>query len=94
MKPALLLLPLAALVGSALPAEDTLKLPYLASKVYALRLIPGAPAIVELPMGEIARNIWYDKSFFKAESTPDTNRVVVQATNTPEAVGKVSYIHI
>jgi hypothetical protein len=94
VKPALLLLPLAALVGSALPAEDTLKLPYLASKIYALRLIPGAPAIVELPMGEIARNIWYDKSFFKAESTPDTNRVVVQATNTPEAVGKVSYIHI
>jgi hypothetical protein len=91
---ALIAFPLAALVGSSLPAQDTLKLPFLSSKVYSLKLIPGAPAIVELPQGEIAHNIWYDKSFFKAESTPDTNRVVVQATNTPEAVGKVSYIHI
>jgi hypothetical protein len=90
----MLLFPLAALVGAGLQAQDTQKLPYLASKVYNLRLIPGAPAIVELPLGELAHNIWYDKSFFKAESTPDTNRVVVQATNTPEAVGKVSYIHI
>jgi hypothetical protein len=90
----MLLFPLAALVGSNLTAQDTQKLPYLASKVYGLHLIPGAPAIVELPMGEIAHNIWYDKSFFKAESTPDTNRVVVQATNTVEAVGKISYIHI
>ncbi len=94
MKSSMLLFPLAALVGAGLPAQDTQKLPYLASKVYNLRLIPGAPAIVELPMGEIAHNIWYDKSFFKAESTPDTNRVVVQATNTVEAVGKISYIHI
>ena len=94
MKSALLCLPLAALVASALPAQDTLKLPFLSSKVYSLKLIPGAPAIVELPMGETAHNIWFDKAFFKAESTPDTNRVVVQATNTPEAVGKVSYIHI
>lgn len=94
MKSLPFLLPLAALVGSTLAAQDTLKLPYLSSKVYPLKLIPGAPAIVELPPGEIAHNIWYDKSFFKAESTPDTNRVVVQATNTPEAVGKVSYIHI
>jgi hypothetical protein len=94
VKTSMLLLPLVALVGSSLPAQDTQKLPYLASKVYNLRLIPGAPAIVELPLGEIAHNIWYDKSFFKAESTPDTNRVVVQATNTVEAVGKISYIHI
>ena len=94
MKPALALLVAVALAGSLLPAQDCVKLPYLPSKVYGLRLIPGAPAIVELPMGEIAHNIWYDKSFFKAESTPDTNRVVVQATNTPEAVGKISYIHI
>jgi hypothetical protein len=94
MKPALALLVAVALAGSLLPAQDCGKMPYLPSKVYGLRLIPGAPAIVELPMGEIAHNIWYDKSFFKAESTPDTNRVVVQATNTPEAVGKISYIHI
>lgn len=77
-----------------LPAQDTQKLPYLPSKIYSLRLIPGAPAVVELPQGESAHNIWYDKSFFKAESTPDTNRVVVQALNTPEAVGRTSYIHI
>ena len=94
MKSVLVLFPLVAVLGASLPAQDTLKLPFLSSKVYSLKLIPGAPAIVELPQGEIAHNIWYDKSFFKAESTPDTNRVVVQATNTPEAVGRVSYIHI
>jgi len=78
----------------ALAAQDTQKLPYLSSRIYGLRLIPGAPAVVELPQGESAHNIWFDKSFFKAESTPDTNRVVVQALNTPEAVGRTSYIHI
>ncbi len=78
----------------ALAAQDTQKLPYLPSRIYGLRLIPGAPAVVELPQGESAHNIWFDKSFFKAESTPDTNRVVVQALNTPEAVGRTSYIHI
>jgi hypothetical protein len=77
-----------------LAAQDTVKLPYLASKVYGLRLIPGAPAVVELPQGESAHNIWFDRSYFKAESTPDTNRVVIQALNTPEAVGRTSYIHI
>lgn len=94
MKPCLRQLCLAAWLGATLLAQDTLKVPYLSSKVYVLKLIPGAPVMVELPMGELAHNIWFDKSFFKAESTPDTNRVVVQATNTPEAVGKVSYIHI
>ncbi|BDU76844.1 TrbG/VirB9 family P-type conjugative transfer protein [Mesoterricola sediminis] len=82
------------LLCAALSAQDTQKVPYLPSRVYSLRLIPGAPAMVELPQGETVRNIWYDKSFFKAESTPETNRVVVQATNTPEAIGKISYIHI
>ena len=82
------------LLAPALFAQDTQKLPYLPSKIYCLRLIPGAPAVVELPQGELAHNIWYDKSFFKAESTPDTNRVVIQALNTPEAVGRTSYVHI
>jgi hypothetical protein len=82
------------LLAPALSAQDTQKLPYLPSKIYNLRLIPGAPAVVELPQGELAHNIWYDKSFFKAESTPDTNRVVIQAINTPEAVGRTSFIHI
>ncbi len=77
-----------------LAGQDTLKLPYQSSRVYVLKLIPGAPAVVELPQGETAHNIWFDRSFFKAESTPDTNRVVVQALNTPEAVGRTSYIHI
>ena len=94
MKPVFTLCSSLILVSSALAAQDTQKVPYLSSRVYSLRLIPGAPAIVELPMGELAHNIWYDKAYFKAESTPDTNRVVVQATNTPEAIGKISYIHI
>ena len=82
------------LAAPALCSQDTQKLPYLSSRIYSLRLIPGAPAVVELPQGELAHNIWYDKSYFKAESTPDTNRVVVQALNTPDAVGRTSYIHI
>ena len=82
------------LLAPTLSAQDTQKLPYLPSKIYSLRLIPGAPAVVELPQGELAHNIWYDKSFFKAESTPDTNRVVIQAINTPEAVGRTSFVHI
>jgi len=87
-----LLPPLMAVLG--LGAQDTLKLPYQSSRIYPLRLIPGAPAVVELPLGESAHNIWFDRSYFKAESTPDTNRVVVQALNTPEAVGRTSYVHI
>ena len=82
------------LLAVSLSAQDTQKLPYLPTKIYSLHLMPGAPAVIELPQGELAHNIWYDKSFFKAESTPDTNRVVVQALNTPDAVGRTSYIHI
>ena len=43
MKSALIAFSLAALVSSSLPAQDTLKLPFLSSKVYSLKLIPGAP---------------------------------------------------
>ena len=33
--------------------------------------------------GQIAHNIWYEESLFKTKSTPDTNRVVVQAVPVP-----------
>lgn len=85
---------LGSIAGPGVAQEATIKVPYQPQRVYTLRLIPGAPAMVELPAGEQAKNIWFDKAFFIAESTPDTNRVVVKALNTPEAVGKSSYVHI
>lgn len=93
-KTLLSLLLLAFAAGPGMAQESTIKVPYQAQRVYTLRLIPGAPAIVELPSGEQAKNIWFDKAYFIAESTPETNRVVVKALNTPEAVGKNSYVHI
>jgi len=44
---------------------------------------PRRPAMVELAPGEIAHNIGTTRSFFKAESTPDTKPGLVQAATPP-----------
>ena len=45
--------------------RDTVRVPYMAGKVYEVRLMPGAPFALELPPGESARNIWVDNRWWK-----------------------------
>jgi hypothetical protein len=73
---------------------DTLRCPYMPGRVYRLRLIPGAPFVIELPQGEAARNIWFDSRWWSAETRPGSARVVLRAIGTPEVVGKRGLIHI
>lgn len=73
---------------------DTLRLPYTAGKVYAVRLVPGAPFALELPSGESARNIWYDNRWWSAESTPGSSRVFIRALGSSDVVGRVGFIHV
>lgn len=47
-------------------SNSTQKSPYQAERVYKLRLIPGSPVMVEIPMGETPENIWYDKLWWKS----------------------------
>lgn len=73
---------------------ETVRLPYTPGKVYPVRLIPGAPFVLELPSGESARNIWYDNRWWVAETTPGSGRVVMRALGASDVVGRVGFIHI
>jgi hypothetical protein len=74
--------------------RDTVRVPYMAGKVYEVRLMPGAPFALELPPGETARNIWVDNRWWKAESTPGSSRVFLRALGTDDVVGRRGFIHV
>jgi len=74
--------------------RDTGRVPYLAGKVYQIKLMPGAPFALELPAGESARNIWVDNRWWKAESTPGSSRVFLRALGSDDVVGRRGFIHV
>ena len=75
-------------------AKDTVRVPYMAGKVYEIRLMPGAPFALELPAGETAKNIWVDNRWWKAKSTPGSSRVFLRALGTDDVVGRHGFIHV
>lgn len=97
MKLAVALL-LASLPSMALAAKNRqigiLRFPFTDGSIYRLRLVPGAPFVVELPAGESARNIWFDSRWWAAESTPGSSRVLLRAIGSSDVVGKKGLVHI
>jgi Conjugal transfer protein len=73
---------------------DTLRYPYSEGAVYRVRLVPGAPFIVELPSGEAVEKVWIDRQYWKAEYTEDSSRVVVRALAATDIVGRKGLVHI
>lgn len=68
--------------------------PFTDGQVYPLKLVPGAPFVVELPRGETAKNIWFDPRWWLAESTPGSSRVMIRAVPSHEVVGRKGLLHI
>lgn len=85
---------LLAVAGSALNAQDSLKLPYIPGKVYNIRVTPGNPFMLELPTGERAKNVYNDAKYWSAESTPESSRVSIRAVRATDIVGNVGSIQI
>jgi type IV secretory pathway VirB9-like protein len=90
--PAAAVTPVQAPIGSMF--GDIMRVPYQTSKVYRLRLFPGSPTIIELPYGESVDNIWIDSQWWGAESTPDSNRVVVRALAADGILGRKTLFHL
>lgn len=91
------ILGLAAFLSSTAAAArtpDTLRYPYTDGAVYRVRLVPGAPFVVDLPAGETARAIYCDRRYWSAESTEGSSRVVIRALGSTDIVGKKGFIHI
>lgn len=86
--------PPAAPIPSSSLFGDIMRLPYQSHKVYRLRLYPGSPTIIELPYGESVDNIWIDSHWWGAESTPDSNRVVVRALAAEGVLGRKTLFHL
>jgi hypothetical protein len=63
--------------------RDPVRVPYLAGKVYEVRLMPGVPFAIELPTGEAARNIWVDNRWWRAKSTQGSSRVFLRRRRPP-----------
>jgi len=85
---------LIAMSATALKAQDSLKLPYVAGKVYNVRVTPGNPFMLELPTGERAKNVYHDTKYWQAESTPESGRVAIRAIRATDIVGTVGSIQI
>ena len=73
---------------------DTLKFPYTEGAVYRVKLVPGSPFVVELPTGEVAKNIWRDTQYWMAETTEGSSRVVIRPIASSDIVGRKGLIHI
>lgn len=74
---------------------DIVRIPYQSFKVYKVHVAPGSPLMVELPEGETAnKGIWIDTSWWKAESIPGSNRLVVTAIPAEGIVGKRTFMHV
>lgn len=79
---------------SPVPTTGTQKSPYQAERVYKVRCVPGSPVMVELPMGEEAGQIWNDKQWWKVESTPGSNRILITALAADGVRGRKSNVHV
>lgn len=84
----------AAAVPSFAHFGDVVRVPYQSFKVYRMSLFPGTPGVIELPQGEVAQNIWYEKKWWVAESVPGSNRVLVKAIEADGIQGRKSLLHI
>lgn len=80
--------------SSVVPSSGIQKSPYQAQRVYKVRCVPGSPVMIELPMGEEAGTIWYDKQWWKAESTPGSNRILISALAADGIRGRKSNVHV
>jgi hypothetical protein len=53
-----------------------------------------AQASLELPAGEVAKNIWYDNHWWAAETTPGASRVFLRALGASDVIGRSGFIHV
>lgn len=83
-----------SVASPSLVAQDSLKLPYIAGKVYNIRVTPGNPFMLELPTGERAKNVYNDVKYWQAESTPESSRVSIRAVRASDIVGSMGSIQI
>lgn len=74
------------------PAEllfgEAIRMPYQANRIYKLRIAPGSPVAIVLPEGETFKNMYCDKYYFLAESTPGSNLGIIRAIPAAGVVGK------
>jgi len=75
-------------------AGDSVRIPYQANRIYYIRIVAGAPVMVELPLGETVKNIWIDKNFFSGEAVPGGSRVLLKALPAEDVDGKKTFVHI
>jgi hypothetical protein len=69
--------------------------PYQKGKVYRVKLLPEAPFLLELPEGETARNVWDGEGkWWKAEAVPGSPVVILMASASEDAEGRVSFLHV
>jgi len=54
----------------------------------------GGAVRARAPCGGVARNIWVDNRWWKAESTPGSSRVFLRALGSDDVVGRRGFIHV
>lgn len=70
------------------------RVPFQSGRVYRLVLVPGAPFVVELPMGEGVRLASCDRQWFKAESDESSNRLMVSAIAAEGVEAQHSFLQV
>jgi hypothetical protein len=75
-------------------SADTLRYPYREGAVYRVKLVPGAPFVVELPSGEGARAVWRDPQYWHADWVAGATRVIIRPLDMSEVIGRRGFIHI
>ena len=94
MKNILLSAVLGLAVFSPVHSQDIIRKTYSAYTMYPVRLVPGVPFCLELPKGDSVVNSWCDPQWFKAESTPGSNRAILRALAADGVEGHTTYFHI
>jgi len=73
---------------------DIVREPYQSHRIYKLKLVAGAPVVIELPQGEVVKNIWIDTRWFTAESIEGSKRVIVRAIDAQDVEAQQTTLNI
>jgi len=73
---------------------DSLRIPYQPHRIYHFRCLKGVPLMLELPLGEVVKNIWVDKTWFIGEAIPNSSRLLLKAQVADGVEGQRTTVHI
>jgi hypothetical protein len=80
--------------GETYVSRDIVRVPFQAHRTYQMKVLKGSVSVIELPLGEIVKNIWLNRQWFMAESISGSGRITVTALAAENVEGQRTMMHV